>query len=207
MAEDRRDPPTRRLLMVRHGHYERTGDLGDEVWGLSPLGRRQAARTARRLSRLVSTYPGQFEGVYSSPWPRAVQTAEIAAHELDLDTVRLKKYLHECVPLINDEAARHHPHLRATGDPERQATVEQVRRVKSRFFVASKKDSTYLVFAHGNLIRYLVADALGLPYEAWMHMECHHASITEMRVYPGGFTALIRYNDTGHLPPSMVTST
>lgn len=207
MAEERQDPPTRRLLMVRHGHYERTGDLGDEVWGLSPLGRRQAARTARRLSRLVATYPGHFEGVYSSPWPRAVQTAEIAAHELDLDTVRLKKYLHECVPLINEEAARHHPNLRATGNAERQATVEQVRRVKSRFFVSSKKDSTYLVFAHGNLIRYLVADGLGLPYEAWMHMECHHASITEMRVYPGGFIALIRYNDTGHLPPSMVTST
>lgn len=206
MSEDRPEPPTRRVILVRHGHYERTGDLGDDVWGLSPLGRRQAARTARRLARLVSTFTGQFEGVYSSPWPRAVQTAEIGAHELELDTVKVKSYLHECIPLISDETARHHPHLSATRHAEREATVEQVDRVKSRFLQPSRKDSTYLVFAHGNLIRYLVADALGLPYEAWMHMECHHASITELRVYPGGFTALIRYNDTGHLPPSMVTS-
>ena len=34
-------------------YYERIGDLGDTVWGLSTLGRRQAARTGRRLLQLV----------------------------------------------------------------------------------------------------------------------------------------------------------
>ena len=31
-----------RVILVRHGHYERIGDEGDTVWGLTPLGRRQA---------------------------------------------------------------------------------------------------------------------------------------------------------------------
>ena len=42
-----------RILLVRHGHYERTGDAGDTVWGLTALGRRQAARTGRRLVQLI----------------------------------------------------------------------------------------------------------------------------------------------------------
>ena len=37
-----------RVILVRHGHYERIGEEGDTVWGLTPLGRRQAVRTGRR---------------------------------------------------------------------------------------------------------------------------------------------------------------
>ena len=66
-----------RILLVRHGHYERVGDQGDTVWGLTALGRRQAARTGRRLVQLIEAAQGKFEGLFSSPWPRALQTAEI----------------------------------------------------------------------------------------------------------------------------------
>ena len=50
------------------------------------------------------------------------------------------------------------------------------------------------------------AKTLGLPFSMWSQMECHHASITEFRIYPGDHPALMTYNDTGHMPPSMVTS-
>lgn len=193
---------------MRHGHYDRVDNLGDEVWGLSPLGRRQAARTGRRLARLVPHFSGKLEGLYASPWPRALQTAEIGAHEMNLGRVKVKPYLHECIALVpaNPDGSSTHPFLPVTSASERAEVTEQVQRVVGRFFKGGTKPCTYLIFAHGNLIRYLVAETLGLPYETWMKLSICHASITELRVFPGNHTALIGFNDTGHLPPEMITT-
>jgi broad specificity phosphatase PhoE len=202
------DPPARRLLLIRHGHYDRVGNLGDEVWGLSALGRRQAARTGRRLARLINHFPGKLEGMYASPWPRALQTAEIAAHEMDLGRIRVKDYLHETIPLVPRQAdgSSIHPSLPPTTAEDRAEVTAQVQRVMSRFFRGGSKSATYLLFTHGNLIRYLLAETLGLPYESWMRIAIFHASITEIRVFPGNVSALISFNETGHLPPEMISA-
>lgn len=200
--------PARRILLMRHGHYDRVDNLGDEVWGLSPLGRRQAARTGRRLARLVNHFPGKLEGLYASPWPRALQTAEIGAHEMGVGRVRVKSYLHETIPLVppGPDGSSPHPSLPITTTADRSEVVAQVGRIMARFFKGGGKPCTYLLFIHGNLIRYLLAEVLGLPYEAWMRIAIYHASITELRVFQGNVTALISFNETGHLPPEMITS-
>lgn len=201
--------PARRVLLVRHGHYERVNNLGDEVWGLSTLGRRQAARTGRRLARLVHHFPGQFEGLYASPWPRAQQTAVIGAHELGVDRVRIKTYLRETIPLVSpaaDGVSSSHPSLAVSSAVDRLEVGAQVRRVFARFFKGGNKPCTYVLFTHGNLIRYLLTETLGLPYESWMRIAIYHASITEIRVFPGNIPALISFNDTGHLPPEMISA-
>jgi broad specificity phosphatase PhoE len=206
---DTPDPICRRIYLIRHGHYVREGDLGDTAWGLSSLGRRQAVKVAQRLSRLVSAAPGRFEGVYSSPWPRAVQTAEVTAHELDLDRVKVKPYLHECLPMVDpdlDGIPDIHPTLDPTSQGDRDLTYAQIARVRDRFFKEPKRSSSVLVFTHGNMVRSLVTGTLGLPFEAWACMDICHCSITEIRVYVGGFEALITYNETGHLPPSIITT-
>jgi len=199
-----------RILLVRHGHYERIGDLGDTVWGLTALGRRQAARTGRRLVQLVDIHDPSFEGMYASPWPRARQTAEIAAREIGSESVTVKPYLHEAVPLVDASFSRDYgaAHGLPLTTPEDHAnTVRQVARVRDRFFHPARKLTTYLLFTHGNLIRYLVAGTLRLPFEAWGRLDCSHCGITEIKVFSDGFEALVRYNDAGHLPPSMLTST
>ncbi|MCH9683972.1 MAG: histidine phosphatase family protein [Deltaproteobacteria bacterium] len=204
------DPPIcRRVLLMRHGHYERTGDLGDTVWGLSTLGRRQAVRVGKRLARVIDAAGGRFEGVYASPWPRATQSAEIAGREMDLDNIRIKRYLHELVPLVDPERPEFKAFpmgMEATPTESRAMVEAQVAKVRARFFKPPSRSSFVLLFAHGNLIRYLVAGTLGLPFEAWAMMDIAHASITEIRVYNNGFQALISFNDTGHLPPTMVTT-
>jgi serine/threonine-protein phosphatase PGAM5 len=207
--EPRDEIPARRILLVRHGHYERVDELGDEVWGLSNLGRRQAARTGRRLARLIPHFSGELEGVYCSPWPRAQQTAVIGAHEMGVARVRVKPYLREAIPLVPvaaDGVSSSHPSLPITSDADRCEVTIQVRRVFERFFKGGSKPCTYLLFTHGNLIRYVLADTLGLPYEAWMRVAICHASITEIRVFPGNVPALISFNDTGHLPPEMISA-
>lgn len=202
------EPPARRLLLMRHGHYDRVDNLGDEVWGLSALGRRQAARTGRRLARLINHFPGKLEGIYASPWPRALQTAEISAHEMGVDRVRVKKYLKETIPLVPaaPNGSSTHPGLPVTSPGDRSDVAAQVKRIVSRFFKGGSKPCTYLLFTHGNVIRYLLTETLGLPYETWMRIAICHASITELRVFPGNGTALISYNETGHLPPEMITA-
>lgn len=204
------DPPIcRRVFLMRHGHYERVGDLGDMVWELSPLGRRQAVRVGRRLARVVDACSGRFEGVYASPWPRATQSAQIAGHEMSLDNIRIKRYLHELVPLVDPtrpELKGFPIGLEPTPPAGRLFVEQQLDKVRDRFFRPPTRRSFVLLFAHGNLIRYLVARTLGLPYEAWAMMDIAHASITELRVYASGFEALISFNETGHLPPSMVTT-
>jgi broad specificity phosphatase PhoE len=199
----------RRVLLLRHGHYERTGGLGDTAWGLSPLGRRQAVRTGRRVAQLVNAAMGRFEGLYASPWPRAHQTAEIAARELDLGSVKIKPYLHEVVPVVDPDRVDFGAlpiGLDRTPPDEREAAHEQVEKVRERFFKPPRRSSFVLLFTHGNLIRYLVARVLRLPYEAWAMMDIAHCGMTELRVYGSGFEALINFNDTGHLPPSLITT-
>ena len=200
--------PARRLLLVRHGHYDRIDNLGDEVWGLSPLGRRQAARTGRRLARLVHQFPGKFEGLYSSPWPRAVQTAEIAAHELGLGRVRVKSYLHEAVALVpaGPDGRPLHPSLPLTSAEDRRGVEAQVRRIVARFFRGVDRPETYVLVCHGNLIRYLLAEVLGLDYSSWMRVAICHASISELRAFPGQARALISFNETGHMPTEMLSA-
>jgi broad specificity phosphatase PhoE len=78
--------------------------------------------------------------------------------------------------------------------------------VRERFFKPPRRSSLVLLFTHGNLIRYLVTRVLRLPYEAWAMMDVAHCGMTELRVYASGFEALINFNDTGHLPPSLITT-
>lgn len=206
---DQDAPKCRRVFLIRHGHYERTGDLGDTVWGLTTLGRRQAVRAGRRLAKIVDSIEGRFEGIYASPWPRAVQTAEIAGHEMDLSNIRIKPYLHELIPLIDRERfdlPTFSEDLEASPAEVRTFVEQQMAKVRRRFFRRPTRSSHVLVFAHGNLIRFLVAQTLGLPFEAWAVMDIAHASISELRVYDNGFETLACYNETGHLPPSMITT-
>lgn len=205
------DDPTicRRVLLVRHGHYERSGDLGDTVWGLSPLGRRQAVRAGRRLRKVVDGCAGTFEGAYASPWPRATQTAEVAAREMELASVKVKPYLHELLALVDPDrlpTGMFPLGLETTGAEERSSVDRQVDRIRARFFKPPKRSTAVVVFTHGNVVRYLVTRTLGLPYEAWTAMDVAHTGISEIRIYPGGFEALFGFNGTGHLPPSMVTT-
>ena len=45
-----------------------------------------------------------------------------------------------------------------------------------------------------------------LIHEAWMRMGICHASISDIRVFPGNVPALITFNETGHMPPHLITA-
>lgn len=201
-------PASRRLLLVRHGHYDRVGDLGDEKWPLSALGRKQAIRTGRRIRAVLQGADSKLEGLFSSPWPRALETAEIVAREVGIETIRVKPYLHEVVPLVRaNPAGTGYPHgIPPTTDEEMAQMQDQMDRLLKRFLRRPTSASVAVVCTHGNLIRYVVAEVFGAPWDAWMKMEVSHAGITEVRVYRTGSVALAGFNETGHLPPPLITA-
>jgi len=69
------------LLLVRHAEPTIDRAVPASRWNLSPGGRRAAARIA---SSLASFHPG---ACFSSPEPKALQTAEALAPSLGLDVV------------------------------------------------------------------------------------------------------------------------
>lgn len=198
--------PCRRVLLVRHGHYQVPEGQPGEKGTLTPLGRRQASRVGKRLARLLHASSPKFEGLYASPWTRAAETAQIVALEVGEKRVRVKPYLHECTPLISEDSLLGDGSETSTMR-DRQQVTRQIDRVHDRFLSTPTKASTVIIVAHGNLIRYLVARTLQLPPESWMYMDISHCSITELRVYVTGFQALISFNETGHLPPTLITAT
>lgn len=66
-------------------------------------------------------------------------------------------------------------------------------------------DRHELIVAHGNLIRYLICRVLGASPRAWASMRINNCGLSEVVVESDGSLTLASYNDTGHLPPRLVT--
>lgn len=72
------------ILLIRHAKAEANNEAGDWARGLTAGGRRVFRRHARRLASLVAV-----KGIASSPYVRAVQTAEILAAGWGINQVRV----------------------------------------------------------------------------------------------------------------------
>jgi broad specificity phosphatase PhoE len=85
------------MILIRHGqsefnaHHDRTGrDPGIPDPRLTALGRRQVAESATRLK----DHPTPLKRVLTSPYTRAIETAEIVARILDLP-IEVEPLVHE----------------------------------------------------------------------------------------------------------------
>ncbi len=182
----------RTLVLVRHGEYR--------TERLTPLGRMQAAHTARRIGPLPIT------AIHCSTMTRAVETALILANgRSGRNPVRARRHvpvrahlLRECIPSLP-------PHLQQSSTA---LTAEMIRRGKDQaerayrryFRRAVRRNTCEVLVCHGNLIRYLVCRALGLREHAWVGLGTSHCGVTVIRIPSKGPVVLDTYNDTGHLP-------
>lgn len=97
-----------RLYLVRHGiavEHALRGDLPDDSRPLTEKGRRRFRRLARTFARLGEP----LDLLFTSPLPRAVQTAEILAGALRQSGVSVLETLRPSVPpkeLLEDLAAK-----------------------------------------------------------------------------------------------------
>jgi serine/threonine-protein phosphatase PGAM5 len=181
----------RRLIFVRHGQYD------EAVTGaLTPLGRRQAARTAEALRML------DVSAIWSSTLLRAKETATIVAERQPRARFRRTNLLCEVVPTtLPPKLARR---FFVDGHTAKRDRARADRAYTALFRVA-RRERTEIVVCHGNLIRYLVCRALGIRPKLWMRLDSTHCGLTEFRVLPRGVVRVVRYNDVGHIPAAMRT--
>ncbi|MGA4545389.1 histidine phosphatase family protein [Uniformispora flossi] len=208
------------LLLVRHGRT--TANSSGVLAGWSPgvslddRGREQAAALAARIA------PVPLAAVVSSPLDRCRETAaEIAAAregtKLALDAgVQVDERVGECRygdwtgqeigKLAKDplwQVVQNHPSAVVFPGPEGEAlrdtqarAVNAVRDWNARLEAEHGPDVQYLVCSHGDVIKAIVADALGMHLDLFQRIVVDPCSLTVVH-YGRTRPFVARLNDTG----------
>ncbi|KAF4524269.1 hypothetical protein B566_EDAN012032 [Ephemera danica] len=192
----------RHIILIRHGQYNMSGKT-DKERTLTELGKRQADLTGRRLAELALPY----SVLVRSTMTRAIETAEIIAKHLPPDLPgETCALLHEGAPIPPEPPVGH-------WRPEQHQFFEDGVRIEAAFRKhfhraepSQDHDSYDVLVCHANVIRYFVCRALQFPPEAWLRLSLQHGSITWLSVQPSGRVTLRALGDTGHMPPSLLTT-
>jgi probable phosphomutase (TIGR03848 family) len=195
------------VLLVRHGLTDanRSGVLAGWTAGvrLADKGREQATALGSRLAAVP------VAAVVSSPLERCVETAEALAAGRDL-TVETDERLGECrygdwtgqelKKLAKDplwKVVQAHPSAatfpggEALRDTQARA-VDAVRAVNERL----GPDATWVAVSHGDVIKAILADALGLHLDLFQRIQVDPCSLSVVR-YTTLRPFVVRMNDVG----------
>ena len=190
------------VLLVRHGLTEMTGPvLAGWTPGvhLNERGRAQATALGERLASVP------LAAVVSSPLERCVETAEALGREVTTDDrfgecrygdwtgQELKKLAKD--PLWRQVQA--HPSAVTFPNGEALAAVSARAVAAVRDWNARLgPDATYVAVSHGDVIKAIVADALGLHLDQFQRIQADPCSLTVIR-YTELRPFVLRLNDTG----------
>jgi probable phosphomutase (TIGR03848 family) len=198
------------VLLLRHGRT--TANASGGLAGRLPVelddtGRDQAARAGERLKELP------LAAVVSSPLIRCRQTCELAVPGTepvledgliecgygDWEGRPLKELAKEPLwPVV-----QHHPSAAVFPNGEAMAAmsaraVAAVRSWDARVTEEHGPEAIWLACSHGDVIKAIVADALGLHLDQFQRIVADPASITVIRYTPGR-PFVVRVNETGEL--------
>ena len=187
-------PFTRTIYLVRHGAYVQDDKADPSTGpGLTALGIAQARLVAARLRGM----PVHFYSMTSSTMTRARETAAVMHETLSDVPMAQSASLSECGP----------PTWKAKVEAPSEESLQCQSRIedafKTYFIPAEKAHENNIIVAHGNVIRYFVAKALGVDTRAWLGMSVAHVSLTLVRVKADGSMSVLSVGDVGHLPPNM----
>lgn len=196
------------VVLVRHGLTRMTGPV---LAGWTPglhldeRGEKQAAAVAERLRDVP------FTALVSSPLDRCLDTAGHVAQGRDLDVV-VEDRLGECrygdwtgrpiKELVKEplwKVVQQHPSAAVFPGPE----GEPLRETQNRAVAAIRDwntrlgpDATWLACSHGDVIKAIVADAMGLHLDQFQRIVIDPCSATVIR-YTDTRPFVLRVNDTG----------
>ena len=203
--------PHMTLLLIRHGQARARDGSYDEYTPLSDFGRSQAARLAHALG--VGTTPTI---VYTSPLPRALETAAPLCQKLNLEPVvdaRLAEFdlgsnPFEVVQLRPDLVVWQAEHRGVEHGETLGAFTARVAAFCDEV-VARHPDTVVAVVAHAGTIDAALRWAVGLPPPSpWLHeFDLAPASITTVDFWPRGrvdggaprYAVIGRVGDVTHL--------
>ncbi len=186
------------IHLVRHGQY--FNDEQSPRYGhLTQLGKRQAARTGRRLSQ----WP--MAAIYYSDMPRAVETAEIIAQYLPKVPLGCTRLLREVCPPLPRSMPRSRNIPKELSWKLGRIQVDAA--CKRLLVPARGREKRHEVFVtHGNFIRYLIRRLLHDAPMNWVYYGTTQCGISTLVIRPKpSKPCLLCYNDVGHLPKAMQT--
>ena len=197
------------VLLVRHGLTAVTGSV---LSGWTPgiaLDDRGVAQAKALSARLA---PVPLDAIVTSPLDRCAQTAAAIAAGRDQDTPHTDERLGECrygdwtnkplkqlakEPLWR--VVQQHPSAVRFPGPDGESMPDMQHRA-----VAAVRDwntrlgpsAVYVICSHGDVIKAIVADALGLHLDQCQRIQADPCSLTVIRYTPLR-PFLVRMNDTG----------
>lgn len=181
------------LYLVRHGIYDRDTVQTDDRIGspLNALGHEQAKLAGERLAKL----PVKMHALVSSDLTRARQTADDMGAVLGMTPER-DSLLSECTPTADrpDYMSNHTAAEIAECDAARVASW-------AKYVTPTPDADTHdVLVCHGNVIRWMVAKALGMDTKGWTRMDIANGSFTVIAVRPDGSTRLVMYSSVDYMP-------
>jgi 2,3-bisphosphoglycerate-dependent phosphoglycerate mutase len=203
-----------RLVLVRHGESVATVSrrIGGHrtCAGLSPLGRRQAEALHDRLQ---ATGEISADLLYSSGYPRAIQTAEVIAPALGDLPVTIDEGFGEhdpgpdCDGLTFQEFVDRHgtpdwesdPHAVTFPGGETVAAFHLRVGAAMRAALERHQGATVVVVCHGGVVDAVLRSALRTSPTGVFEVHTLNTSLTELTLVAPGRWRLLRYNDTAHL--------
>jgi len=197
------------VLLVRHGLTATTGHV---LTGWTPgialddRGQAQAAALAARLA------PLPLDAIVSSPLERCQQTAAAIAATRDGQQVLTEDRVGEChygdwtgqplKKLAREQLWRvvqAHPSAVTFPGPDGESMPDMQHRAVAAvrdWNARLGKDATYLICSHGDVIKAIVADSLGLHLDQCQRIQADPCSLTVIRYTPLR-PFLVRMNDRG----------
>ncbi|HYB17992.1 MAG TPA: MSMEG_4193 family putative phosphomutase [Streptosporangiaceae bacterium] len=197
------------VLLVRHGLTATTGHVLTGWMPGIPLDDRGRAQSAALAARLA---PLRLDAIISSPLERCLQTAAAIADGRDGQQVIADDRVGECRygdwtgrPLKKLATERlwrvvqAHPSAVTFPGPDGESMPDMQHRA-----VAAVRDwnarlgqhATYLICSHGDVIKAIVADSLGLHLDQCQRIQADPCSLTVIRYTPLR-PFLVRMNDRG----------
>lgn len=196
------------LLLVRHGLTAMTGPaLAGWTPGvhLDDRGRAQAEAVAERLRPLPLT------AILSSPLDRCLDTAGIIAEGRDQE-ITVDERIGEChygdwtgrplKELLKEplwKVVQAHPSAAVFPGPEGEGLADTQARAVAAVRDWNAKlgpDATWLACSHGDVIKAIAADALGMHLDLFQRITIDPCSVTVIR-YESLRPFVLRLNDTG----------
>ncbi|MEU0763041.1 histidine phosphatase family protein [Streptomyces microflavus] len=204
------------LILVRHGRStaNTAGVLAGRTPGvlLDERGTEQAAALPARLSALA------IAAAVTSPLERCRQTLQPLLDARPGLPVHTEERISECdygdwsgrkLAELSDEplmsVVQQHPSAAAFPGGEsmramQARAVDAVRDWNDRVEAEHGEDATYVMCSHGDIIKSLVADALGMHLDLFQRIHVDPCSVTAIR-YTRLRPFLLRVGDTGDLTP------
>jgi probable phosphomutase (TIGR03848 family) len=196
------------LLLIRHGRS--TANTAGILAGRTPgvdLDERGAAQAAALAARLAEV---RLDAIVSSPLERTRQTAEHLAAGRPDTLFELDERFTECdygtwsgraLKSLAEEplwrTVQAHPAAAAFPDGESLAALSARAVAAVRSWNAKLGESAvYAVVSHGDVIKAIAADALGMHLDLFQRINVDPCSLTVVR-YHGTRPAVLRLNDLG----------